>query len=115
MALFSFPFSKNKKLSLVRISFLQALGLALYCALVGVFFWKGECLFGPAQNFLAPAVVLIIFVTSALVCALIVLGYPIILFWEKKQTTEALKLVAYTTVWLALFFLLALAALLITS
>ncbi len=115
MGLFSFFFSKNKKLPLAGISFLQALGLVIYCALVGVFLWKGECLFGPARNFLAPALILIIFVTSALICALVVLGYPIILFWEKKQATEALKLVAYTTAWLALFVLLALATLLIIS
>jgi len=73
---------------------------------VGLLFWRGEVWFGPLFSFLGPALFLTLFVASALICALLVLGYPLILFWERKQTTKALKLVAYTTAWLVFFIFL---------
>lgn len=94
------------KLSLPFIAFLQASGLVIYCLLIGLLIWQSNALFGPPFTFLGPAVFLVLFVASALISALIVLGYPIILFWEKKQTIKALKLVSCTTGWLAFFVLL---------
>lgn len=94
---------KKKKWSLGFIAFLQALGLVIYCILVGLLFWQGETWFGPPFFFLGPTMFLVLFVASALISALLILGYPIILFWEKKQTTEALKLVIYSTAWLLFF------------
>ncbi len=99
-------FKKKKKLSLPFIAFLQAVGLVVYCGLVGLIFWRGDKWFGPAQTFLGPAFVLVLFVVSALISAFLVLGYPFILFWEKKKTIEALKLVAYSIAWLIFFILL---------
>lgn len=99
-------FRKKKTYSLPFIAFFQALGLMIYCSLVGLIFWRGSEWFGPAQTFLGPAFVLVLFVVSALISALIGLGYPFILFWERKKTVEALRLVIYTTVWLAFFTLL---------
>lgn len=84
------------------VGFLQALGLTIYCGLVSLIFWQGNRLFGNVPNYLGPLLFLIIFTTSALVSALITLGYPFLLFWEKKQTKEALKLVGYTACWLLL-------------
>lgn len=107
------PWSRNrypkpwmKRLSLEFVGFLQAFALVVYCSLVGVLFWRGNELFGPSFTFLGPAVFLIIFVASAVISALLYLGYPFILFWEKKQTKNALKLVVYTTGWLLLFLVL---------
>jgi len=101
------PFRKQKKLSLPFIAFLQALGLVVYCSLIGLLLWRGESLFGgPPYLFLGPALFLVLFVVSALISALAVLGYPFILFWEKKKTSEALKLIVYTIAWLILFILL---------
>jgi len=99
-------FKKNKKYSLPFISFFQALGLVIYCSLVGLLFWRGDKWFGPMSTFLGPALVFVLFVVSALISALIVLGHPFILFWEKKQTIEALELVIYTTAWLIFFIFL---------
>lgn len=96
-------FRKKKTYSLPFIAFFQALGLVIYCSLVGLIFWRGGEWFGTAQTFLGPAFVLVLFVVSALISALIGLGYPFILFWERKKTFEALRLVIYTTVWLAFF------------
>ena len=94
---------KNKKFSLSFLAFFQALGLVVYCGLVGLFFWQGERWFGPMVSYWGPVFFLVLFVVSALISALMVLGYPFILFWEKKQTIEALKLVIDTTIWLAFF------------
>jgi hypothetical protein len=97
---------KKEKFSLGFIAFLQALGLVIYCGLIGVLFWQGNNLFGPPYTFLGPAMFLVLFVVSAMISALIVLGYPFILFWEKKRAVEALKLAIYTAAWLAFFTIL---------
>ncbi len=94
---------KKIKISLKLMAFLQALGLVFYCGLVSLFFWQGENLFGQYPSFLAPLLMLVLFSTSALIAGLLTLGYPIILFWKKKQKTQALKLVGYTAIWLIVF------------
>lgn len=97
---------RKKEFSLSFVAFLQALGLVIYCGLVGLLFWRGSVWFGTISNPLGSALFLVLFVASALISALLVLGYPFILFWEKKQTVEALKLVGYTTAWLIFFVFL---------
>ena len=94
------------KKKLWSIAFYQALGLTLYCGLVSLIFWKGEHWFGPMNHYLGPVLLLVMLVTSVVISALIVFGYPFILFWEKKETLKALKLVAYTCLWLVSFILL---------
>lgn len=106
-------FRFKEKTSLGLISFLQALGLAIYCGLVSLIFWKGNNLFGNSPNLLGPALFLVLFVTSALVSISIIFGYPFYLFWHKKQTQKALKLVGYTTIWLVGFILLTILLLII--
>jgi len=97
---------KNNKFSLGFIGFLQSLGLFSYCSLVGLLFWKGNEWFGKVPNFWGPLLFLSLFVVSSLICALLALGYPIFLFWEKKKKAEALRLVGWTALWLVLFVLL---------
>jgi len=99
-----FKWFGKKDYPLGEISFYQALGLAVYCALVGIIFWKGNTWFAKPGYF-GPVLVLLLFATSALICALVVFSYPFYLFWEKKQTQNALKLVAYTAGWAVLFIL----------
>ena len=95
-----------KKASLPFIAFFQALGLVLYCGLIGLLMWKGNDLFGKINNLLGPTLFLVIFVFSAIICALIAMGYPFYLFWEKKDTKKALRLVGFTAGWLVLFVLM---------
>src|SRR3989339_1905454 len=97
---------KKIQLSLPFIGFLQAAILTVYCGLVGLLFWKGNDLFGKTLSFAGPFLVLVLLAASALVCALITLAYPIYIFWEKKQTQKALKLVGYTAGWLLIFIIL---------
>ena len=95
----------------VFVGFLQSLGLVAYCSLVGFIIWRGEAWFGNAGNLLGPILFLSLFVVSAMICALIALGYPFIVFWDRKNTKEALKMVGFTAGWLALFVLTFLIAL----
>lgn len=94
-------------MSLDFIAFLQALGLTAYCSLVATIIWRGNQWFGTLPNYFGPFLFLVLFTTSALVSAIITLGYPFIL-WQKKQTKQAIRLVLYTAAWLVGFTLLSL-------
>ena len=95
---------KLEKLGIKKIAFLQAIGLAIYISLVGTFMYNGNRWF-PVNNFLGPIFVLTLLSVSVLVCGFLSMGYPIYLFWEKKQRLEAMKLVGLTTKWLILFLI----------
>lgn len=96
----------KKKLSLPLIGLAQALGLFAYISLVSLIFWQGNNWFGRMDSYLGPILLLTLLVLSCLICALITFSYPYKL-WSKKQSTEALKLILYTTLWLiSLFFII---------
>ena len=95
------------KKNLCLISFLQSVGLVSYISLVSTIFWKGNEWFGKIDNYLGPALVLTIFAASALICALITLSYPFIL-WQSGKTKNALKIVFCTAAWSVGFILLTL-------
>lgn len=101
------------KYSLVKLSFFQALGIVIYCGLVGLIFWRGNQWFGKMNNYLGPVLVLTLLSVSVLVCGLLAFGYPVMLFWDEKKTRDALKLVGYTAAWLLGFIFLILTILLI--
>jgi hypothetical protein len=88
------------------IAFLQALGIAVYCGLIGTVIIKGENWFGPQPGVLGPTLFLLLFSVSAVICILIFLAYPFIIFWEHKQTQTALHLVIRSTAWLAAFVIM---------
>lgn len=90
----------------VKVGLLQAAGLAIYIALVGTFMFNANHWFGNIGNFLGPITVLTLFSVSVLICGFIALGYPIKLFWIKKQPQVAIKIVAYTTGFLFIFLIL---------
>lgn len=85
--------------NLCCISFLQAVGLVSYVGLVAVIFWKGNEWFGKMNSYFGPLIVLTLFSVSALVLALITLGYPFKL-WQRGKGDEALKIVVYTALWI---------------
>lgn len=88
---------------IARVALLQAVGLTVYCSLVGLVFWQGEEWFGRMPNYWGPVLFLVLFVASALISALITLGYPMILIWQEKRVADGVRLIAYTAAWLALF------------
>ena len=100
------------KCSLVKSGFFQALGIVIYCGLVGLIFWRGNQWFGKMNNYLGPVLVLTLLSVSVLVCGLLAFGYPVMLFWDEKKTKDALKLVGYTAAWLLGFIFLILTILL---
>ena len=85
--------------------FLQALGVTVYCALVGIFIWNANHIFGQMNNFLGPILILILFSTSALICGLVVFYKPYKLFFAGKKK-EAIRLVIQTAAWLFAFLLM---------
>ena len=98
----------------VRQGFLQALGISIYCILVGLFMWNVGQIIGPIKSFLGPVAIVTLFSVSALICALIVFYKPYKLFFAGKREL-ALKTVMYTAIWLFLFLLIILACLLIQN
>src|SRR4030066_174977 len=92
-----------------KLGFLQALGVAAYCSLVGLIFWQGENIFPRVNPYFGPVMVLLLFSTSAMICGLLVFYKPYKLFFAGKKK-EAVSVVVSTAVslfaFLILFFLL---------
>jgi hypothetical protein len=85
------------------IGFLQALGLVGYISLIGTFMYNGEKLVGEPDNLFGPIFFLTLFSFSVLICAFIALGYPIKLFWIKKEPKKAIQVVGFMTLFLFVF------------
>ncbi len=100
---------KLEKLGIETVSFLQSLGLAIYISAIGILMWNGNKWF-PVKGALGPIFVLTLFSVSILICGFLALGYPVYLFWEKKERIKAIRIVAFTTAWLILFLILILFA-----
>jgi len=96
----------------VILGFLQALGVTLYCSLVGVIFWKGNEIFGKVDRYVGPVMFLLLFIASAMICGLMVFYQPYLLFFDGKKK-EALKTVVNTAAWLFVAFLLLLVFMLV--
>lgn len=91
---------------------LQALGVFFYCSLVGIIFWKGNYIFGEMSPYFGPLAILLLFSSSVLICAVIVLYKPYKLFIAGERK-EALGTVISTAVWLFVLFLVFLGAMII--
>jgi len=94
------------KLPLPTAGFLQALGLTLYVTLVATLMRYAEAVRLPIEQPQGIVTFLLLFVVSALISALLIFGYPIFLYLDGKGK-EALKLVLWSTVWLAGFLSIA--------
>lgn len=73
----------------------QALGVSLYCGLIGTVMQNGSKIFGQKDNFITPIFALTLFCVSALICLLIVFKKPYELFFDGKKK-EAINVVVYT-------------------
>lgn len=89
-----------------KVSFLQALGLLLYVCLISIVFWKGNQWFPKMHPYVGPILMLTLFAVSALISAIITLGYPFILWQKHKKTKEAVRIVIYTALWVVGFLVL---------
>jgi hypothetical protein len=86
-------------MSIKKTGFLQALGVTIYCSLVGLLFWQGNHLFPRVNQYFAPVMMLLLLSVSVLVCGLLVFYKPYKLFFENKKK-EAANLVVSTSFWL---------------
>lgn len=94
-----------KKLSAPFLAFLQASGLVSYIILISLFFnFVAPNFSDSSENFYAPMLMLLLFVISAVISGLLVLGRAGMLFWEKKYK-ESFTLVGWTVGWGILYLL----------
>lgn len=94
----------------MKTGFFQALGVTLYCILIGLFLFNANHVFGPIDKLSGPITFLILFSTSAMICGLLVFYKPYRLFFAGKKK-EAADVVVATAVWLFAFLLVFLLAL----
>ncbi len=82
--------------------FLDAIGAAVYIGLVSWLLSKGEQWFGgKPDNFFMPVFMILLFVISATVTSLLVLGKPAMMYHD-GQKKEAFALLGWTIGWLVL-------------
>jgi len=83
------------KLNPSTVGFLQALGLILYCALIGKVLWSFGKILTSFPEFLGIVLMLLLLVFSAAITGSIVFGYAAYLAINKK-TKRALSVFTYT-------------------
>lgn len=93
----------------MKRGFLQALGVAGYISLVGLFMSNANRILGKMDNTWAPVFALLLFSTSAMICGLLVFLKPYKLFIEGKKK-DAVTVVVSTAAWLFLFLVVLLLA-----
>jgi len=93
----------NKKLVLVSI--LNSLGALAYIVLVVLFLNNAQSIFGKADNFFAGVIMLTLFVLSALITSLLILGRPAMLYFD-GQKKQGVELLLYTVLILVILFAL---------
>ena len=86
---------------LIQRSFLNALGVTAYVAVIATIMQNGEKIFGNMNQTTGPIAFLTLFVLSAAVTGSLVLGKPVLMYLD-NQKTDAIKLFLYTLGWLAL-------------
>lgn len=80
---------------LLKQGILYALGVFIYTSVIAWLLFNGEKVFGKATNFMMPAAMLLLFVISAAITGLLVLGKPVMLYLNDSKK-EAIKLLVYT-------------------
>jgi hypothetical protein len=96
---------KISKKSPTQIAFFQSLGLFSYIAFVALILWRANQWFGPKIGYFGPLFAILLFSLSALICAIITLGIPFYLAWEKKETKKAIRIVTTTALFILLYLL----------
>ena len=83
-------------------SLINAAGVFIYVSVVAWILFDGQIIFGEASSFLMPVLLLLLFIISASVTGLLVLGKPIHLYLNNFKR-EAFTLFFATLGWLVLF------------
>lgn len=101
-----------KKSNYLLKSFISAGGVLVYVSGVAWLGFNNQRIFGKPTDFLTSLFVLLLFVISASVTGLLVLGKPIHWYWNGFKK-EALILLFATLAWLAIFLIVVVAVLLL--
>jgi len=101
-----------KKSDFFLKSLVSAAGVLLYTSAVAWFLFNGQRFLGKPVNFLMPLFMLLLFVISASITGLLVLGRPIHLYMNGLKK-EAFTLLFSTLGWLILFAIIILLILLL--
>jgi heme O synthase-like polyprenyltransferase len=91
----------------IKSSLRNSLATAAYVVIVVLIIHNAEKVFGTMRNIIGPIAFLLLFVTSAAITGFLVLGQPIMLYFD-NQRSEAVKLFIYTVAWLFVFTIIAL-------
>ncbi len=90
---------------IIKWSLINSLGVVVYVALVSTVMQNGEKTFGEMKNYVGPMAFLLLFVFSALVTGLLILGRPVYLFLD-SVSKEAVKMLIYTVGWMFVIIIL---------
>ena len=93
------------KSKLILLSLINSVGTFVYIILVALFFTHGSKIFGQADNLWGGIIILMLFVFSALIVGLLILGRPIILYLNDLRK-EGVQLLIYTMITLLLFLII---------
>ncbi|TRZ81667.1 hypothetical protein D4R86_02335 [bacterium] len=85
-------------------SLVNAAGVFVYVSVVAWILFDGQVIFGKASGFLIPLLLLLLFIVSASVTGLLVLGKPIHLYLSGFKR-EAFRLLFATLEWLVIFLI----------
>lgn len=94
---------EKSRLPLGVVALFQALGLTSYCVFIVTVMFQGNNWFSKIPEYFAPLIMLVTLSASALICGLITLGYPFIIFFNDKEPRKALRLIIGTALYLAVF------------
>lgn len=92
--------------------FFQALGIAIYCSLIGLFVFNAESIIGKVGDIFGSVLFLLLLSTSVLICGTIVFYKPYKFFSEGKKK-DALDTVIFTAIWLLVFITIYIGAIVI--
>ncbi len=93
-----------KKSDYLLKSFVNAGGAFIYVSAVAWLVFNGQQIFGKQSDFLGPLFILLLFVVSASITGLLVLGKPVHLYLSGLKK-EALILLFSTLAWLVIFLI----------
>lgn len=100
-----------KKSEYILKSLINALSVLIYTSAVVWMLFNGQAIFGKASSFLMPLFILLLFIISASITSLLVLGKPIHLYLSGLKK-EAFVLLFATLSWLVFFVIVVAIALL---
>ncbi len=99
--------------SIRKSALINSLATAAYVIAIAIFmYWGGTVKIGRSNSFLIPISFLLLFVTSAAICAYLVFGKPAQMYLDGKKK-EAFSLVTQTLIFLSAFTLVAICALIL--